>query len=178
MNLLESEIFLKLLELCSLNYTDLLCVVFFDPSQLFHNRNPEGLKKQTSMNTSSNAIDGMIQEFITNISADELRAASLVVLEDVVLQQAILKEREALVSKGVFIPTLKSVMSFRRPHHTEEGNNPYSYSFDSKVEPSIDTEEQEDNIDQTAINVNDNVMEEEPVYINTTTVSYPSRRLS
>ena len=121
-NILESESSQRILSLLPLRYEDLLGVVFFDfrderfkaenasPESL-HNENISSVMSplpiESSVGQSVSHVQNLIHDFLKNIPLSELQEATIVVLDDEMLQQAILAEKAALIQKGYFIPSLK-----------------------------------------------------------------------
>ena len=136
MNILDSDIYKKILLSVNVRYEDLLCVVFFNPNLLWEKNevqssqdiidsdidknNSEGNKESPTDENDRKEFDGetkedsnikfilsLVNEFVTNIDKEELQAAASVVMDDAILQNAIIAEHKALLDKGAFIPTLK-----------------------------------------------------------------------
>jgi hypothetical protein len=118
MNVLESDTYRGLLKLVPLEYEDLLCVVFFNPDLIFAGKDGETEDISNVVKAKEDKvavvdakrggdIDMIRREFLENIDKRELHAAATVVMDDIMLQNAIDVEKQSLLDKNTFIPTLK-----------------------------------------------------------------------
>lgn len=113
MKLIDTDTFKKIIESVPLKMEDLQCVVFnvnynhFPAHDKYSVNRNRSFRHQYQQDSPEGYIETLVHEFTTNIEREELQAASSVVLEEEMLQQALVTEREALKSKGVFIPLLR-----------------------------------------------------------------------
>lgn len=125
LNILESESGKRILNLLPIRLEDLLGVVIYDfrvKGQFSECGSPESndaaspplspLPMSTvTLGFTVSHIHGLVQEFVDNIPRTELQKAALVVVEEERLQQAVRAEQQALLERGLFIPSLRL-----RPH--------------------------------------------------------------
>lgn len=140
MQILEADIYIRQLQQCKLSLGDLLCVTFLGASQSPPVGSDEGDEEQkmqrgheegkddTSKNTDdndSNALEAMrLRQFFMSEGPagdaagqliypgkEELLSCANVVLGEEALMWALKKESEALLEKGVFIPTIRLLPS-------------------------------------------------------------------
>lgn len=116
MAVLQTDSYVQTLALVPLHLHDLQCIVFLSQESFGNSRLSKGYRDDTTIQDqerevegeTSGYIKGLINEFCNNIDFDELEAAASIVKQEENLEQAILSERTALTSKGVFIPLLRS----------------------------------------------------------------------
>ena len=157
MKLLESEVFRKVLEQVPLQMEDLQCIIF-NVNYQHGNSNTQHYNKYGYRSKSFRSqyppdspeayMENLVNDFQSNIEKDELQAASAVVLEEEMLQQALSTEKEALQLKGVFIPLLRPNSNSSQQNNNNNTNTtistqpsqprhtPYNPPYNASATPS------------------------------------------
>jgi hypothetical protein len=113
LSVLGTEVYMRQLESIPIYRHELLCLLFQDVedgADTFRDaRASESWQFKTEMSSTVVMAHSQLREYFLSgdFSKDELDMAARVVYEDGKLQKAIRTEKEALLSKRVFIPTLK-----------------------------------------------------------------------
>lgn len=114
MAVLQSEGMRKLLSLLSLTLMDLQGILFLSAEEMnaaigsmMHSQSAPAMLQADQQHDHSNPLTAKIKAFCDEIPAAELKAVVAFVLDEPRLQNALLMERSALQSKGVFIPLLR-----------------------------------------------------------------------
>eukprot|EP01039_Chlorochromonas_danica_P008940 gene8940-9863_t len=126
MNVLESDIYKRLLALLPLEFIHCIGIIF--NQELIEELVRRGLpvyhvdsQQPFSDPTDESTIRVMVNEFVNNIDSSELEAAAKVVLQEESLQKAVFTERQSLQSKGVFIPLVR--LKFNRLQNENNDEN-------------------------------------------------------
>lgn len=83
-------------------------------------------------NTDNPYIQDLLNDFLYQYDPRELEAAALIVMEEEILQNALNIEKQSLLAKGVFIPTLQ----LKRPRMLPNGNTGVVNTMDF-AQPSL-----------------------------------------
>lgn len=103
MDLLKSDTFQRLLESIDVDPRCLNCVVFHIPVETGSLQSSQVLDSSVDLSLDMTAVASVGKEG----EFSEVDEAARVVVNEFVLQRAVTMERKALLSRGVFMPTIK-----------------------------------------------------------------------